>query len=119
MVMSVLLGAVLGFLSGLGVGGGSLLLLYLTLVQHLPQSNARAINLLFFIPSALIASCFRWKQGALPLEKVLPAILAGIVCAGIVSFLSPGWDTSLLQSIFGIFLLLSGLRELLSPASKN
>ncbi len=46
--------AILGFLAGLGVGGGSLLIIWLTMVVQSDQQEARLINLMFFIPSALI-----------------------------------------------------------------
>lgn len=51
--------AILGFLAGLGVGGGSLLVLWLTLAVGMEHPQARIINLMFFIPSAVIASLFR------------------------------------------------------------
>lgn len=110
---SVIVGTLLGVLSGLGTGGGSLLILWLTLVQNTPQEEARAINLLFFIPSALIACLFRWKQGRLDIKKVLPAIIAGSISAGIFAWFSNQWDTQLLKKAFGILLIFTGTRELL------
>ena len=70
--LRLLLGTVMGLLSGLGVGGGSLLILWLTMVLHTEPEKARLLNLLFFLPAALIASLFRWKQVGLPLKKLLP-----------------------------------------------
>ena len=61
-MVAILVGAALGFLSGLGVGGGSLLLLWLTVVMDRSQDMARAMNLLFFLPCAFVATAFRWKQ---------------------------------------------------------
>lgn len=109
----ILAGSALGFLSGVGVGGGSLLMLWLTLVLGMPHSIARGINLLFFIPSALIASLFRWRQGDLKLKKILPAIIAGCITAAFFSLLSKRIDVSLLKKLFGILLLFTGIRELL------
>ncbi len=109
----ILAGGVLGFLSGVGVGGGSLLMLWLTLVLDMPHHTARGINLLFFIPSALIASIFRWKQGHLNLKKIQPAIIAGCIAAAFFSLLSKRIDVSLLKKLFGILLLFTGIRELL------
>lgn len=106
------IGTVLGFLSGIGVGGGSLLILWLTLVLGFEHSTARIINLLFFIPSALVASFFRWKQGKLDLMAILPAIIAGCVSAGIFSILSRQLDITLLKKLFGVLLLATGIREL-------
>ena len=119
MVMQIMIGTLLGFLSGLGTGGGSLLILWLTFVQQMPQSQARAINLLFFIPSAVIACVFRWKQGKLNIKKVLPAIITGSILSGIFTHLSAGIDTSLLQKFFGILLLFTGIRELLYKKSDS
>lgn len=106
------IGTVLGFLSGIGVGGGSLLILWLTLILGFEHSTARIINLLFFIPSALVASFFRWKQGKLNLMAILPAIIAGCVSAGIFSILSRQLDITLLKKLFGVLLLATGIREL-------
>ena len=109
----LLLGTVLGFLAGIGVGGGSLLMLWLTVVMGQSHAMARSINLLFFLPSALIACCFRWKQGTLDLKAVLPAILAGCIAAGICAWLGTLLDTRLLKKLFGGLLMVTGLRELL------
>ena len=57
-----LAGSVLGFLSGLGVGGGSLLMLWLTLVVGTDPAQARLMNLMFFLPCALGASIFRFRK---------------------------------------------------------
>lgn len=113
MALSLAVGTALGFLTGLGIGGGSLLILYLTMALGMAQSTARGINLLFFIPSALIACCFRWKQGCLKLRKVWPAIAAGTVSAGVFSFLGMRFDPEVLKKGFGILLIVTGLRELM------
>lgn len=110
---TIAVGCVLGFLSGLGVGGGSLLMLWLTLVLGMEHSIARSINLLFFIPSAVIASIFRWKQGKLDLRKILPAVICGCISAAAFSLLSKQIDITLLKKAFGVLLLFTGLRELL------
>lgn len=108
----LIIGCVLGFLAGLGVGGGSLLILWLSLVIGLEHSAARTINLLFFIPTAIIASFFRWRQGKLDIKVILPAVLAGCVSAACFSLLSKRMDISLLKKLFGILLLITGIKEL-------
>lgn len=108
----LLLGTGLGFLSGLGIGGGSLLILWLTLVLEMPQAEARGINLLFFIPSALIACFFRWKQGTLDLKTVIPAVISGCISAALFSWVGILLDTALLKKLFGGLLIATGLREL-------
>lgn len=113
MAIKLLIGTVLGFLTGLGVGGGSLLILWLTMAMEMPQAVARGINLLFFLPAAVIACCFRWKQGTLKLRKVLPAILAGAAAAAVFTFVGQNLDGDLLKKAFGVLLLFTGFRELL------
>lgn len=110
--VAAVVGTVLGFLAGLGVGGGSLLMLWLTVVLGTEYTTARTINLLFFIPTALISCFFRRRQGALDLRKVLPAILCGTASAAIFSMISGQFDLSVLRKGFGVLLLVTGLREL-------
>ena len=109
----------LAFLSGLGVGGGSLLVLWLTLVLGYQHTDARVINLLFFLPCACISTFWRWKQGLLDFKTVLPAILIGCLAAGLGTFFSNFLDTGLLKKLFGGLLILTGIRELRCRRSKK
>lgn len=109
---AVLIGTVLGVLSGLGTGGGSLLVLWLTMALEMESAMARSINLLFYLPSAAIACLFRWRQGKLDFREVLPAIVTGCLAAGAFSWLSHGMDLALLEKLFGGLLIFIGLREL-------
>ena len=111
-LLSFPIATVLGFLAGLGVGGGSLLMIWLTLVVELPYETARTINLLFFLPSAIIATCFRQSQGSVPIKKLQKPILAGVVFAAVFSVIGRYLDTALLKKLFGGLLLITGLREL-------
>jgi len=115
----VLIGTVLGFLAGIGVGGGSLLIIWLTLVLGMAHPQARTLNLLFFLPSAIVASLFRWKQGTLNFRKILPAIIAGCIAAGVFAFLSKIIDTALLKKLFGCLLILTGIREIMYKPKKK
>ena len=115
----LIVGTVLGFLAGIGVGGGSLLIIWLTLVLGMEHTEARVLNLMFFLPSALIASFFRWKQGKLDFKKVLPAILAGCAAAAACSYFSTKLDMALLKKLFGGLLLITGIRELLYKPKKT
>ncbi len=111
--VALIIGTSLGFLSGLGVGGGSLLILWLTQILNMNQSAARDLNLLFFLPAAVIAGIFRWKQGAVMLRNILPAAIGGCLSAAFFSYLSYGLDINLLNKLFGGLLLITGMRELL------
>ena len=115
----VFVGSLLGFLTGMGVGGGSLLILWLTLVLGFDQAAARGINLLFFLPASAICCVFRLRQGKLNLRVCLPAILSGCAAAVLGSLIAASLDTGLLRRPFGILLLLTGLRELLYRPKKR
>lgn len=110
--LTVPVAAVLGFLAGLGVGGGSLLILWLTMVLGMDTTEARGINLLFFLPAAAISCLFRWKQGKLNLKTTLPAAISGCIAAMEFTRLSGRIETGLLKKGFGILLLFTGFREL-------
>ena len=112
MLISILAGAVLGYLAGIGIGGGSLLIMYLTLVLNMSQADARAINLMFFIVSAGAVTYFRKKKGELQLGKILPAVVSGCLCAAIFSWIGFQVDVEKLKKAFGILLLITGVREL-------
>ena len=119
MPVSIAAGAVLGFLAGLGIGGGSLLILWLTLVLQMEYAVAGTVNLMFFSPSAVITSLFRLKQGKLDIKRILPALAAG--CAGAVLFTILGnrIDEAILRKPFGILLLVTGVRELFYRPRKD
>lgn len=114
----LIVGTVLGFLSGLGIGGGSLLILWLTFALGMDQATARTINLLFFIPSALAAILLRCRQGKLNLSVIFPAAAAGCAAAAVCSWLSGRIDLAVLRKLFGGLLIAAGLRELFYKRKK-
>lgn len=119
MLIALLIGTALGFLSGLGIGGGSLLILWLTLVTGMEQNMARTVNLLFFLPAAAVACYYRKKQGTLDIKKMLPAIAAGCVGAVLGTRIGGILDTELLKKGFGVLLLATGIREVLWKEKKK
>ena len=77
-LMSALAGAVTGVLSGFGVGGGTLLLIYMTAFAGVEQHLAQGINLLYFLPTAATALPAHIKNGYVDKKTAMPAILAGL-----------------------------------------
>ena len=116
-VLPILVGAATGILSGFGVGGGTLLLVYLTTFAGVDQHLAQGINLLYFLPAALTALPAHWKNGYIRRDALLPAILAGLLLSGAAAWLATGLDTGLLRRCFGGFLVILGLYELFGPAT--
>lgn len=110
--ISIAVGLVLGFLTGLGTGGGSLLILWLTLVQQMSAAQARIINLMFFLPSAMIATLINWFRRRIPWKKVLLPACAGTVAAAVFALLEQKMNTEGLEKLFGVLLIVMGIREL-------
>ena len=106
-------GAATGVLSGFGVGGGTLLLVYLTAVAGVDQHLAQGINLLYFLPAGLLALPAHIKNGYVEKKALLPSIAAGLTCAALCAWAATGLEADLLRKLFGGFLILIGLRELL------
>lgn len=111
-IYNVAAASLLGMLAGMGVGGGSLLLLWLTQAAMIETTQARIINLLFFLPAAVIATVFRRKQNTFRLKPVLPAILSGCGAAAVVSILSRNWELDLMRKLLGGLLIITGIREI-------
>lgn len=110
LAVAIPVGTVLGFLSGLGIGGGSLLILWLTAVLGWAPEEARGVNLLFFLPGAALATLLR--RGKIPWRKLLPGIISGCTAAAVVSLVQNRFPQEALRKAFGVLLLYAGIREL-------
>lgn len=112
-LIAALAGAVTGVLSGFGVGGGSLLLIYMTSFAGAPQTLAQGVNLLYFLPTAATALPAHVKNGYVERSALLPAIAAGLGGSALAAWAATALDVEVLRRCFGGFLILIGLRELL------
>ncbi len=113
-LLPFLCGAAAGVLSAWGIGGGTLLLLCMTLFLGVTQAEAQGINLLFFLPTAGVSLLFHRRSGYLNKRVLRAAIPAGTLCALLASLASCLIDLSYLRIPFGLFLLYAGLSTLLS-----
>lgn len=111
-LLPALAGAVTGVLSGFGVGGGTLLLIYLTAVAGMEQTLAQGINLLYFLPAAATALPSHIKNGYIEKKTAIPAIGAGLLCSAAAAWVATALDVELLRKCFGVFLLYIGITEL-------
>lgn len=111
-------GLVCGVLSGFGIGGGSLLMVWLTAVLSFEQKTAQGINLLYFLPTAAAALIFHARNRVIEWKAVLPAALCGCVTAILGALLSARLEMSLLRRLFGGFLILVGLSEVFLKSRK-
>ena len=101
-----------GILSAWGVGGGTLLLLLMTLFLGVDQTTAQGINLLYFLPTAGVSLFFHRKNGLLDKIALKAAIPLGIAAAAAGAFAATAIDTALLRHPFGVFLLFAAVMTL-------
>lgn len=105
----LLVGILVAAAIGMGVGGGGLMVLYLTLFCHLGQIEAQGINLLFFPIASLAAIVLHRDTHKLRWRMLLPIVGTGILAAVIGAFLSSLLSGTLLRKLFGFVLVLSGI----------
>lgn len=111
-IVAVIIGFLTGIISGFGIGGGSLLVLYLTAFADVAQYTAGGINLLYFIGCAPAALIGHIKHKAIEWQAVLWCTVAGVVAVIPTSLLAAAINTNLLRRLFGILLLYIGIKEL-------
>ncbi len=110
MIISSLLAGVLG---SMGFGGGSVLIIYLVNFLNLPQKQAQGINLIFFIPCAILSVITYRKRGMVKLRRTLPVTLFATVGAILGFIILKFIPTEILSKLFGGFLVTFGVIQLL------
>ena len=113
-MFEVLIGVVSGIVSGTGMGGGTILIFLLTFVMGVEQRVAQATNLLFFIPTSLIAIIVNLKNKNLDVKTGIIISVFGIFGAIIGANLAIHMDVNILKKCFGIFLSLIAANEIYS-----
>ena len=114
-------GLVCGVLSGWGIGGGSLLMVWMTAVLSMDQRAAQSVNLLYFLPAAATALPSHFKNGYVDKQTAVPAILFGLAGTALAAWLATALNVALLRRFFGAYLIYIGIHELLrkTPASSQ
>ena len=111
-IIPVLAGFGTGILSAWGVGGGTLLLLIMTLFLGVDQATAQGINLLYFLPTAGMGLLFHRKNGLLDKQVIRRAVPVGLPAAAVAAWLANAVDVAILRKPFGVFLLFVGMTTL-------
>ena len=117
-IIPFLCGLGASILSAWGVGGGTLLLLVMTLFLDVDQRTAQGINLLFFLPTAASALVCHARGGYLDKPTLKSAVPLAVAAALAGAWIATNLDVEVLRKPFGIYLLLSGI-SLLWPDKKR
>ena len=110
----IAIGIASGIISGLGIGGGTLLIPALVILFGIAQQEAQNINLIYFIPTAIMAVVTHLKNGNIMKKEAVSLALWGLPAAALGSFIAIMVDAMWLKRGFGFFLLAMGIYELLN-----
>lgn len=113
------IGVISGIISGMGIGGGAILIPALVIIYNMQQQVAQSVNLLFFVPTAVIALIIHFKNKAVDIKIAIPIIASGVVGAVLGSRLAVALPGPVLRKWFGIFLLAMGSYEMIRSGGKK
>ncbi|MBM7686950.1 sulfite exporter TauE/SafE family protein [Defluviitalea raffinosedens] len=106
------IGLLSGLISGMGIGGGTILIPALTIFVGMSQHSAQSINLIYFIPTAIAALVIHIRNKRIRKELLWFLIGGGVVGSVIGSFVAISLDAVLLRKLFGVFLFYMGITEI-------
>ncbi|MBQ3022769.1 MAG: sulfite exporter TauE/SafE family protein [Clostridia bacterium] len=113
-MLPLLIGFLSGIIGGMGVGGGMLLIPAAKIFMGLSQQSAQALNLYCFIPSSVCAIFVHLKNKKIEFKKALPVIITGVPFSLLGAYISTHISQTLLSRLFGGFILIFGIREVIS-----
>lgn len=108
----VIIGLCSGIISGMGIGGGAILIPALTLFQGLSQQVAQGVNLVYFLPTAVVSLVVHIRNHQVDKGAVISIGLSGIVAALLGAWVATVLSGDWLRRMFGGFLLLIGIYEI-------
>lgn len=118
-MLEVLIGIISGTISGTGMGGGTILIFLLTVLCGIEQHIAQATNLIFFIPTSIVAIIVNIKNKNIDLKLATIISIFGILGAIIGANLSVHTDVKMLRKYFGMFLAIIAIHEIYTIIKEN
>lgn len=113
-MIETLIGLISGIVSGTGMGGGTILIFLLTFLLGVEQHIAQAANLIFFIPTSIIAIIVNIKNKNIDVKLAILISIFGIFGAILGANISIHTDVNILKKIFGAFLTVIAIHEIYS-----
>ena len=113
-MLKILTGIISGVVSGTGMGGGTILILILSLFMGIDQHIAQATNLVFFVPTSLTAIIVSIKERLIDWKTGTTIAVSGIFGAIIGAKISVNMNVELLKKFFGYFLSTIAIYEIYS-----
>lgn len=111
-MLPTIFGIIAGIVTGLGMGGGTILILLLSLFMDLEQHIAQATNLVFFIPTSLAAIVINIKQKNVDFKLAVNISIFGILGSIIGVLISEKISSAHLRKYFAVFILIIAIHEI-------
>ena len=108
----ILIGMFSGIFSGIGMGGGTILIFLLTAFAGLEQHIAQATNLIYFVPTAISAIVVNYRDKNIDIKLATVVSACGIIGAVIGALISINMDVEKLRKSFGVFLAIIAIHEI-------
>jgi len=108
MIVDIIAGLLFGILAGMGVGGGGLLVIYLTAFDGIGQRSAQGVNLFFFIFASAASMLYHINKRKINLPLVLLCSISGCIFAVLGSYVATAVDPHILKMFFGAMLISAG-----------
>lgn len=118
-LVALLAGLFSGIIGAMGLGGGAVLIIYLSLFTDTPQLKSQGINLLFFIPTAIAAVIVYALKKQIKWKTVLKVALWGLLGAAVGIYFADLLGGELTSKLFGGLLVIMGVIEIFGKKEKN
>lgn len=112
-VWFMLIGIISGIIAGMGLGGGTLLIPLLTIFMSVSQPLAQGINLIVFVPMAIIVSVIYIKNKLINFKYYFVIAIPAVIVAFVGALVSFQVSKQLLKIVFGCFVGVIGLVQLI------
>lgn len=103
----------------MGFGGGFVLIIYLTVFAGTNQITAQGVNLLFFLPVALVSLIIHQKNHLISWKTLLKLLPGGILGILLGAFIAAHLNVDFLQKLFGGLLIFVGCKELFHKSTDS
>lgn len=113
-MIEILISSISGIISGMGMGGGTILIFFLSNIMKIEQHTAQATNLIFFIPTSIIAIIINLRSKNINFKIAVIISIFGIIGSIIGSKIATNIDVFMLRKCFGIFLAIIAINEIYS-----
>ena len=119
LILPIISGFFSGIISGMGIGGGTILIPALSIFLNISQKEAQGVNLLYFIPTAAVALYVHIKNKNIVYKTSFIIAVFGILGAVLGAIIANKMDTNLLRKFFAAFLFAMGIYEIVKKGKKN